>query len=57
MITRAVPLTATGEELVSKSLLERRFMLALLGGFALLAGLLAAVDLWAWSASSRRNGR
>jgi predicted permease len=43
---QAIYRSATAEELVSKSLVERRFMLALLTGFALLAGVLAAVGIY-----------
>lgn len=43
---QAIYRAATAEELVSKSLVERRFMLALLSGFALLAGVLAAVGIY-----------
>jgi predicted permease len=43
---QAIYRAATAEELVSRSLVERRFMLALLGGFALLAGLLAAIGIY-----------
>jgi len=43
---QAIYRSATAEELVSRSLVERRFMLALLGGFALLAGVLAAIGIY-----------
>jgi predicted permease len=43
---QAIYRAATAEELVSKSLVERRFMLALLTGFALLAGVLAAIGIY-----------
>jgi putative ABC transport system permease protein len=43
---QAIYRAATAEELVSKSLVERRFMLALLGGFALVAALLAAIGIY-----------
>lgn len=43
---QAIYRAATAEELVSKSLVERRFMLALLSGFALLAGVLAAIGIY-----------
>ena len=44
--TQAIYRSATAEELVSKSLIERRFMLALLAGFALLASVLAAIGIY-----------
>lgn len=43
---QAIYRAATAEELVSKSLVERRFMLALLGSFALLAAVLAAIGIY-----------
>ncbi len=43
---QAVYRAATAQELVSRTLVERRFMLALLGGFALLAGILAAIGIY-----------
>jgi predicted permease len=43
---QAIYRVATAEELVSNSLVERRLMLTLLAGFALLAGLLAAVGIY-----------
>jgi putative ABC transport system permease protein len=43
---QAIYRAATAQELVSKSLVERRFMLALLTGFALLAGALAAIGIY-----------
>ncbi len=43
---QAIYRAATAEELVSKSLIERRFMLSLLAGFALVAGLLAAIGIY-----------
>jgi putative ABC transport system permease protein len=43
---QAIYRTATAQELVSKSLVERRFMLALLTGFAFLAVTLAATGLY-----------
>ena len=43
---QAIFRAATAEELVSNSLIERRFMLALLGSFALLAALLAAIGIY-----------
>jgi putative ABC transport system permease protein len=43
---QAIYRAATAQELVSKSLVERRFMLALLGGFALVAAVLAAIGIY-----------
>ena len=43
---QAIYRAATAEELVSKSLIERRFMLSLLAGFAVVAGLLAAIGIY-----------
>jgi ABC-type antimicrobial peptide transport system permease subunit len=43
---QAIYRAATAQELVSKSLVERRFMLALLAGFAVLAGVLAAIGIY-----------
>jgi putative ABC transport system permease protein len=43
---QAIYRAATAEELVSLSLVNRRFMLALLGGFAVLAALLAAIGIY-----------
>ena len=43
---QAIYRAATAEELVSRTLVERRFMLALLSGFALVAGLLAAIGIY-----------
>ena len=43
---QAIYRAATADELVSKSLVERRFMLALLGGFALVAAVLAAIGIY-----------
>jgi predicted permease len=42
----AIYRAATAQELVSRSLVERRFMLSLLGAFALLAGVLAAIGIY-----------
>jgi predicted permease len=43
---QAIYRAATARELVANTLVERRFMLALLGGFALLAGVLAAIGIY-----------
>jgi putative ABC transport system permease protein len=43
---QAIYRAATAQELVSKSLVERRFMLALLGAFALVAAVLAAIGIY-----------
>ncbi|MGH9348674.1 MAG: ABC transporter permease [Vicinamibacterales bacterium] len=43
---QAIYRAATARELVAQSLVERRFMLALLGGFALLAAVLAAIGIY-----------
>jgi putative ABC transport system permease protein len=43
---QAIYRAATAQELVSRSLVERRFMLSLLGAFALLAGVLAAIGIY-----------
>jgi predicted lysophospholipase L1 biosynthesis ABC-type transport system permease subunit len=43
---QAIYRTATADELVSLSLVERRFILALLGAFALLAATLAAIGIY-----------
>ena len=43
---QAIYRAATAEDLVARSLVERRFMLALLAGFALLAAVLAATGIY-----------
>ena len=43
---QAIYRAATAEELVSKSLVERKFILALLSGFALVAAVLAAIGIY-----------
>jgi putative ABC transport system permease protein len=43
---QAIYRAATAEELVSRSLTERRFMLSLLSAFAILSGLLAAIGIY-----------
>lgn len=43
---QAIYRAATAEELVALSLVERRFMLSLLGAFGLLAGVLAAIGIY-----------
>jgi putative ABC transport system permease protein len=43
---QAIYRAATAEELVNRSLVERRFMLALLGGFAVVAALLAVIGIY-----------
>jgi putative ABC transport system permease protein len=43
---QAIYRAATAEELVSRSLVERRFMLALLSGFAVVAAVLAVIGIY-----------
>jgi ABC-type antimicrobial peptide transport system permease subunit len=44
--SQAIYRSATAEELIALSLVERRFILALLGAFAVLAGVLAAIGIY-----------